>query len=76
MSAPNFAQLYDRDVSWIIRDGYIGNTFFDASASEFLLPTLAERYKSQFGVSGSNGTLDREAGVGEMVNEYNYFSYI
>lgn len=27
-------------VVWAVRDDYVGNTFFDATASEFLLPTL------------------------------------
>lgn len=28
-------------VVWAVRDDYVGNTFFDATASEFLLPTLS-----------------------------------
>ncbi len=30
-------QLRDYDVNWIINDSFLGSTFFDASASEFLL---------------------------------------
>lgn len=28
---------------WLVRDSYIGNNFFDASASEFIMPKLIER---------------------------------
>ena len=28
------------EVVWAVRDGYIGNTFFDASASAFAMPEL------------------------------------
>jgi hypothetical protein len=27
-------------VLWLVKDDYIGNTFFDASASSFILPEL------------------------------------
>lgn len=30
-----------------MRDAYVGNTFFDASASAFVLPSLPERVKSE-----------------------------
>lgn len=33
-------QLSNCDVSWIVKDGYLGNTFFDASSTAFILPTF------------------------------------
>ncbi len=38
-------QLSWCDVTWMIKDWYIGNTFFDASVSAFLMPTLADRIR-------------------------------
>lgn len=32
------------DISWIIRDHYLGNTFFDASASAFIMPNLLKEH--------------------------------
>jgi len=31
------------ELVWVVKDSYIGNTFFDASASAFILPQLEER---------------------------------
>ncbi len=31
------------EVTWAIKDNYIGNTFLDASASEFLIPRLSPK---------------------------------
>ena len=31
------------EVVWAVRDGHIGNTFFDASASAFAMPALERR---------------------------------
>lgn len=41
----NSFQLSWCDVTWMIKDWYIGNTFFDASVSAFLMPTLADRIR-------------------------------
>jgi len=31
------------DIDWFVKDDYIGNTFFDATASEFIMPSLLTR---------------------------------
>eukprot|EP01038_Epipyxis_sp_PR26KG_P011956 gene11956-16004_t len=38
-------ELQSVPIDWIIKDNYIGNTFFDASASEFIMPALINRAK-------------------------------
>jgi hypothetical protein len=32
--------VFSLKVLWLVKDDYIGNTFFDASASSFILPEL------------------------------------
>jgi hypothetical protein len=34
-------------IVWIIKDSYIGNSFFDAAASNFIMPSLFERINGQ-----------------------------
>ncbi len=36
-------QLHMCHIDWIVRESYIGSAFFDATASEFILPTLLKR---------------------------------
>lgn len=38
--------LLDFHVVWIVRENYIGHSFFDASASKFIMPTLESRIKN------------------------------
>ena len=47
------------DVIWTIKDDYIGNTFFDVSASAFLLPELSatEAYGSTFASNNARQTI-------------------
>lgn len=44
-------------VVWAVRDTYVGNTFFDASASAFILPSLSVLSKSGEGPTAPNGPL-------------------
>lgn len=39
-----FFQLRFTNISWIIKDQYLGNTFFDATASAFILPSLLKQH--------------------------------
>lgn len=36
-------ELFAWEVLWLVREAHIGNSFFDASASEFLMPSLIGR---------------------------------
>lgn len=36
-------QLKDCHIDWIVKEDYIGSAFFDATASEFIMPTLLKR---------------------------------
>lgn len=39
-------RLCSFNVDWVIKDDYVGNVFFDASASAFILPSLLARAQS------------------------------
>ena len=43
-------------IVWAVRDAYVGNTFFDANASAFFLPSLSTCSKSREAPVPSNGT--------------------
>jgi len=36
-------EIVDCEVVWVVREGHIGNAFFDEDAAQFLAPALAER---------------------------------
>lgn len=54
-------QLKTCDVSWLVKDEYIGNTFFDASSTAFILPTFesASRSVRVFRPSRADTAADR-----------------
>jgi hypothetical protein len=64
--------LAGMNIVWIVRDNYLGHSFFDASASAFIMPTLAGRMKAAESVS-EEMRCGRGGGPGEsgegMLNE-------
>lgn len=44
------------ELVWAVKDGYVGNTFFDSTASGFVLPQLQQRRPVHTVGGGSNST--------------------
>jgi hypothetical protein len=51
----NLHQLTFCDIEWVLKDKYVGSTFFDASASAFIMPELSER--CSVGSCGTHTTI-------------------
>ena len=50
------------EVSWVIKDSYVGSAFFDATASAFVVPDLLQRSAEAGGVNSSSS---RDSGEDE-----------
>lgn len=64
-----FAQLSFCNLVWIVRDNYMGNTFFDASCTPFIMPLLR---KSRRSVSTVGLNCGKSADGGESAGGNGY----
>lgn len=53
----DWSVILSTQVVWAVRDAYIGNTFFDASASAFVLPSLPVYSKSDENAPGASTSI-------------------
>ena len=51
------------DLVWVLRDRYIGNTFFDASSSAFIMPELQRRSRQAASFEESDTDICKDNNV-------------